>query len=244
MTNPDIIDEAQNRLMTDMGPVYHETDLDKLSQLVVEPFNAYSSLAMSFAAVLVWLVFLRKDYKNYPFLAFVFTPLIFVGGIGSTLFHASRSSQLFLLMDWLPILLLTVLLSLFYWYKIYPKRYFIVLLTLLILAARALPTLIFQGSAAINVSYFLSGVLILIPLLLFMVRNHFRYWKVILFSIITLCLALYFRFTDDIEQLVLPMGTHWLWHIFSAAGAWFLGEYIFKTSQNELTTTSQLDVAD
>ena len=234
MSGHQIVDEINNRLLSDMGPVYHETNLDHLDHLVVEPFNAFSSLAMSLAAFLIWALLLKTNYKQYPFLAYIFAPLIFIGGIGSTLFHASRSSQFFLLMDWLPVLLVTILLSLFYWYKIFPKWYFVVIMTFVILFARILPALMFKGSIAINISYFVSGVLILIPLFIYMLRNQFQYWQFIAFSVVALLLALFFRYADDVEYLVLPMGTHWLWHIFSGLGAWFLGVYIFKTSQTTL----------
>lgn len=225
-----IVDELNNRLLSDMGPVYYETNLEHLNHLVVEPFNAFSSLAMSLSAVLIWVLLLKKNYEDHPFLAYVFTPLIFIGGIGSTLFHASRSTQFFLLMDWLPVLILTIFLSLFYWYKIYPKWFFILVMVFVILFARALPALFIKGSAAINISYFISGILILIPMVVFMVNNHFQYWKYIVYSILALLISLYFRYADDYESLILPMGTHWLWHIFSGVGAWFLGLNIYRTT--------------
>lgn len=237
MSSNPIVDEMNNRLLSDMGPVYYETNLDHLDHLIVEPFNAFSSLAMSLSAVLIWVVLLKRNYKKHPFLAYVFTPLIFVGGIGSTLFHASRSSQFFLLMDWMPVLFLTIFLSLFYWYKIYSRWHFIVIMIFVILFARAIPALFIKGSAAINVSYFISGILILIPLVVFMFNNHFQYWKYIAISVLALLISLYFRYTDDFESLILPMGTHWLWHIFSGVGAWFLGLYIYRTTPNEKLRT-------
>lgn len=230
MASPDIIDETHNRLLTDMGPVYYETDTERLGSIVVEPFNAYSSLAMALVAVLIWTLLLSKDSGRSPFLAFIFAPLLFVGGVGSTLFHAFRSSQFFLLLDWLPILLLTLLLSLHYWYKVFPNRTFIVVMILLILVARALPSVFMRGAAAINLSYFLSGVLILIPLFIFLFKTRFTNGKYILASCLVLLMALTFRLADDYEQLALPMGTHWLWHIFSAWGAWLLAVYISKSA--------------
>ncbi|MEJ2593976.1 MAG: hypothetical protein P8100_02330 [bacterium] len=234
MRQAEIIDESANRLLTDMGPVYYETDLDHLGHPVVEPFNAYSSLAMALTAVLIWIFLLRNNFRSSPFLAFVFAPLLFLGGIGSTLFHAFRSSQFFLLLDWLPILFLTILLSLHYWYKLFPRWLFIFGMTLLIILARGIPAIWLRGSLAINVSYFLSGVLILIPLFVYMYRNRFRQGKYILYSVIVLLLALIFRYTDDFDRLMLPMGTHWLWHIFSAWGAWLLGVYIYKSNRKSV----------
>ena len=70
-----------------------------------------------------------------------------------------------------------------------------------------------------------------------MVKNRFRDWQYIFYSVIMLLLALILRYTDDFESLMLPMGTHWLWHIFSALGAWFLGVYIFKEKEQNLSPT-------
>jgi hemolysin III len=240
MNRENIIEEGQNRLLTDMGPVYYETDLNHLDHLVVEPFNAFSSLAMSLAAALIWFVLVRKDFRDYPFLSYVFAPLIFIGGIGSTLFHAFRTSQFFLLMDWLPILLLTILLSLYYWYKVLPRWYFIIIMVFVIIFIRMLPMMFFQGSAAINVSYFVSGLVIIIPMAIFMIRTHFVDWKYIALSVVALLLALFFRYTDDFSSLVLPMGTHWLWHIFSGIGAWFLGVYIYRTTVHNVQEKTKM----
>jgi hemolysin III len=226
-----IIDERQHRLLTDMGPIYHETDLEHLDHVIVEPFNAFSSLAMAMAALLIWVVLVRKNHPDYPFLSYLFAPLIFIGGIGSTLFHGFRTSQFFLLMDWLPILLLTILLSLHYWYKVFPRWYFIVGMVFAIVFIRMLPMMFFQGSAAINVSYFVSGLVIIIPMIIFMVKTRFLYWRYVALSVVALLMALFFRYTDDFESLVLPMGTHWLWHVFSGIGAWFLGVYMYKTGK-------------
>lgn len=230
MNQNDIVTEGQQRLLTDLGPIYYETDLNHLNHGIVEPFNAFSSLAMSIAALLILFLLVKKDFKDYPFLSFVFAPLIFIGGIGSTLFHAFRTSQFFLLMDWMPIVLLTILLSLFYWYKVNSKWYFVLFMVFGIVLLRMFPMLFFSGSAAINVSYFVSGFVIIIPLFIFMMRTRFINLRYIIYSVAALLLALMLRYTDDFEYLVLPMGTHWLWHIFSGIGAWFLGIYMFKTN--------------
>jgi hemolysin III len=230
--NPEkLIDQGQHRLLADMGPIYHETDINHLDHFIVEPFNAFSSLSMSLAAALIWFLLVRRDHRSYPFLSYVMAPLIFIGGVGSTLFHGFRTSQFFLLMDWLPILLLTILLSLFYWYRVYSRWYFVVIMVFAILFVRMLPMMFFNGSAAINVSYFVSGLVIVIPMFIFMLRTQFVYWQYIALSVVALLLALMFRYTDDFEHLILPMGTHWLWHVFSATGAWFLGVYMFKTNR-------------
>ena len=215
-------------ILPDLGPVYHETHLNRL---IVEPFNAVSSLSMSVAALMILVLLIKKDYRTYPFLSYVYVPLIFIGGIGSTIYHAFRASPLFLYMDVLPVLLLSILLSLFYWYKVYSNWFFLFFMAILIVLSRGLPVMFLKGADAINVSYLLSGLLIIMPLTIFMYRNRFVNWQNVLYSVVALLLALVFRYMDDFDNPLLPMGTHWLWHVFSGVGVWFLGVYIYRTSE-------------
>ncbi len=219
---------AHDGILPDLGPVYHETHLNRL---IVEPFNAVSSLSMSVAALMILVLLIKKDYRTYPFLSYVYVPLIFIGGIGSTIYHAFRASPLFLYMDVLPVLLLSILLSLFYWYKVYSNWFFLFFMAILIVLSRGLPVMFLKGADAINVSYLLSGLLIIMPLTIFMYRNRFVNWQNVLYSVVALLLALVFRYMDDFDNPLLPMGTHWLWHVFSGVGVWFLGVYIYRTSE-------------
>ncbi len=219
---------AHDGILPDLGPVYHETHLNRL---IVEPFNAVSSLSMSVAALMLLVLLIKKDYRTYPFLSYVYVPLIFIGGIGSTIYHAFRASPLFLYMDVLPVLLLSILLSLFYWYKVYSNWFFLFFMAILIVLSRGLPVMFLKGADAINVSYLLSGLLIIMPLTIFMYRNRFVNWQNVLYSVVALLLALVFRYMDDFDNPLLPMGTHWLWHVFSGVGVWFLGVYIYRTSE-------------
>ncbi|EMR01263.1 hypothetical protein [Cesiribacter andamanensis] len=101
--------QAPLLLPADGGPVYAETDL---SRPLVEPWNAVSSLAILLPAV-YWALRLRGQYRQHPFLALCL-PLLFLGGLGSTLYHAFRSHRLWLMLDITPTALLTLLLALFF----------------------------------------------------------------------------------------------------------------------------------
>jgi hypothetical protein len=96
-----------------------------------------------------------------------------------------------------------------------------------------------KGSTAINMSYFVSGILILVPLVIFLIRTRFKEVKYVVLSLTALLLALFLRYADDLNLIILPMGTHWLWHVFSGIGAWFMGLFIFRTSGSK---TEQKDV--
>jgi predicted membrane channel-forming protein YqfA (hemolysin III family) len=212
-----------NRL-PDGGPLYFETDLD---HLIVEPWNAFSSLTFLIpVAYLLWR--LRGQYREYAFLIFWAAPLMAIGGIGSTIYHAFRVSRFFLFMDFVPIALLTISVSIYLWLKVLSRWYWVVLVIAASVALRFLAFNYFIGNARINSSYFITGVMIFLPALIFLARTHFFEIRQLMISGVFLALALLFRYTDDFYPPLLPNGTHWLWHIFTSAGAIFLAIYLIK----------------
>ena len=83
----------------DSGPVYRETIEGRLP---VEPFNTASNFL--FLAIIIYFVWkIRRNHRQHLFLAFIL-PVLFIGFIGGTLYHATRSHEIWLLLDWVPIL--------------------------------------------------------------------------------------------------------------------------------------------
>ncbi len=79
---------TQQLFPNDTGPLYQETIQGRLP---VEPFNTYSNLI--FIAIIIF--FISKIYKRpkqHIFLC-VAIPIIFISWIGGTIFHATRSHQ-------------------------------------------------------------------------------------------------------------------------------------------------------
>jgi len=70
----------------DGGPTYTETHLDRF---IVEPWNAASCLSF-ILIVAYWVVRLRGQYRQYLFLT-ACLPVLLMGGIGGTLYHALRT---------------------------------------------------------------------------------------------------------------------------------------------------------
>jgi hypothetical protein len=206
----------------DGGPVYAETDL---SRTIAEPWNAVSSLAILLPAV-YWALRLRRQYKQYPFLAMCL-PLLFLGGLGSTLFHAFRSNRLWLMLDITPPALLTLLLALFFWVRILPRKWLVVPILLFTFLLRMGIWYYFPSHTAINLSYFITGSAFFIPMLIFLARTHWRGGKAIGLALFCLLLSLFFRQIDQQATVLLPMGSHFLWHIFSGVGAYYLGLYLY-----------------
>lgn len=214
-------DISMNR-MSDGGPIYHETDL---SHFIAEPWNAFSSLIILLPAV-YFLWKLRGKYKENGFLIYFCSPLLIAGGLGSTLFHAFRAHKFFLILDIAPIAVLTMGLSIWFIYRLIPKWYYVTIIVVALFLLRGVIFTYFKGSDAINIMYFYTGALIFIPGLLFVRKTKNCCLNLLLWSTFFLALSLFFRFYDDLDEQFLPMGTHWLWHVFSGAGALFLGYYL------------------
>jgi len=216
--------------LADGGPVYFETDLNRF---IVEPWNAYTSLTFLIPVFyLLWI--LRGRYKEFAFLIFWAAPLMAIGGIGSTIYHAFRVSPFFLIMDVLPIALLTLSVSIYLWLKILPHWWWVLVVIAVSVGLRFLAFYIFNGNAQINASYFITGATIFIPGLIFLFKTRFFGFSNLVYSVIFLALALFFRFADDYNPPILPNGTHWLWHIFTSAGAIFLSVYLVKIKNLKL----------
>jgi len=212
------------QVMADGGPVYRETLMATAGQLPVEPWNALSSLALCVPAV-YWFLCIKENLTKAPVLLSC-SVLLLLNGVGSTLFHAFRVSEWLLWMDVLPALLLNLVLAGYFW-RVYlqdTKTWWLTMggFLLLVLVSRwAL-----QGSWYVNVQYLIRGLFLLLPAWGILQKTRFIAWRTLTFAAFFLSLSLGFRLLDKITIEWLPMGTHFLWHLLSAVGAWFLGKYL------------------
>ncbi|WP_040397953.1 hypothetical protein [Cesiribacter andamanensis] len=86
----------------------------------------------------------------------------------------------------------------------------------------------FPSHTAINLSYALTGAAFFIPLLIFLSRTQWRGVRSIGSALFWLLLSLLFRQLDQPATALLPMGSHFLWHLFSGLGAYYLGAYLYR----------------
>lgn len=223
---------SQLLIPSDHGPIYRETT--DLSHLVVEPWNAVSSLSFLLTAgVLLWQ--LRSQYKAFPFIVFFCVPLLIFGGLGSTLFHAFRSSVWLLLMDVLPIVLLVLGVSIWMWIKVLPTKWLVIPVVIAFVGLTYASRYFFNGQDQISMGYLIRGSMLLVPCYLYLRKSHFRLANLFIYATTCLALALVFRFLDDkITLNWMPWGTHWLWHVSTAFGAYFLGRYLIGNTKTAL----------
>lgn len=208
----------------DHGPIYRETT--DLSLFIVEPWNAWSSLTFLIPAF-VFLWQLRGQYASYAFFVYFCSPMLILGGLGSTFFHAFRSSGWLLAMDVLPIVLLVLGISIWIWLKVLPKKWWIAPILMLFVLLTWLSGQFLHGQDRISAGYVVRGLMLLLPCFLFLKRTGFHRWGIFCAAAACFVLALTFRFADEkVVISFMPWGTHWLWHVSTAVGAWFLGEYL------------------
>jgi hemolysin III len=219
---------AQTTRPPDGGPIYVETDLQRL---IAEPFNALSAL-LFIVIVIYWLIRLRGRYRRYAFLT-ACLPLVLIGGVGGTVYHAFRAHRVWLVMDWLPIVLLSFAICVYLWLRVLRRFRWLVLLILpgvfllqrsLFLAVRAehLPI-----HWAINLSYSLLAVIILTPtaIVLWRTRCAHAHWP--LLAVMCFVGAILARAFDRQLASLLPMGSHFLWHLLGAGAAQCLALYLY-----------------
>lgn len=207
----------------DSGPIYQET---LAGRLPVEPFNTYSNI---FFLIIIIYFSLRvySDYKNHKFLAWSL-PILFLGFIGGTVYHATRSHDVWMYMDWLPIVVLCLAVSVYYTIKLKTsrkKRFLLIIFILfLVFGVRFIPL---PQHVKTSVGYIATALGLLLPIITYFYTTKMHHWGYILFAFLSFGLAISFRILDNFVY-ILPMGTHWLWHTFGALSVFFLMNYIYN----------------
>ncbi len=227
-----MLSERVMRLAADGGPVYTETDL---SRFPVEPFNTFSNLVFLTIIIYFALKVYKEPSKHY-FLALCI-PVLFLGFIGGTVYHATRSSPLWLYLDWVPIILLCMAASIYFIFRmkksIVYKVGVVAMVAFVSIGVRRLNVPVLSKD---SVGYIATALALLLPLLWYMFSSNFKNAKYIGASLISFSLAIFFRMFDRfVETEFFFMGTHWLWHLFGGIAVFFLMSYIFRdiASENE-----------
>lgn len=219
--------------LPDFGPLYTETNLN---QFPVEPFNTGSNLL--FLIVAIYWYRKLKHIKSIEFKTFLVRslPLLVLGYIGGTIYHATRSHFVWILMDVLPIYAIAALTSHYLWQLISKKA---ARLLIWFFVCVGFPG-IFLWSISVDlpqkqtILYAFLSIPIVLPLLIDQLKMNFCYAMAFLIPCVSIGLALFFRAWDSSLFVMqnIPMGTHWLWHSFGAITCHFLLSYLDQRSSN------------
>jgi hypothetical protein len=212
----------------DFGPIYAETLPGLLGgDLIVEPWNTVSNLI--FLAIGIRMASRTQlSLKRHPLVVSAL-PILLTGWLGGTVYHATRSHSLWLIMDFVPIILLTTSAAIVFWKRVVDSWTLGVFLFVITAASgRFLSSLFtFERSITISLGYVSSVLALLIPITILVRRENWRGVLLLGATVISFAIAVLCRLLDrpGIEP-ILPMGTHFLWHLFGGISVWCLMELI------------------
>lgn len=222
--------------MADFGPRYRETPFDPLLDggFPAEPWNTVTAF-LFVIIVLVWLVRLRGRYHRYPFIVSCL-PILLAGGVGGTLYHGFRSSQIYFLLDVVPITLLGAAGAIYLLVRlnetiVWDRLLFMIfgLISVYIgfnLLIRQFP--FSNPNLPVNLSYASLALILLVPLCVMLVKTRFAHSGWVFGGLFSFGIGWFCRLIDNTGYDALPMGTHWLWHIFGALTTYALTEYFYR----------------
>ncbi len=94
----------------------------------------------------------------------------------------------------------------------------------------------FSGAFAMNLSYTISGIAFLLPIVLILRKYQYKKALNIIIAVACFGLAIYFRKAVHEYTHVFSFGTHFLWHIFTGIGAYLLADYLYFMRTKELAS--------
>lgn len=216
----------------DGGMLYTETNL---TAFFPEPLNAITSLFFLLLAV-YWTFRLAGKGRRHTFLS-IAVALLYIGGIGGTIYHGLRQWAFFIMMDWMPIMLLCVAAGVYFLSKLV-RWYFALGVVVLYVAFQFLLRQKFtEGNDIqlfININYAVLASVVLFPVLAFLAKTKYRHGHWVGFALLAFVLALTFRVAD--RWAWVSFGTHFLWHVFGAVAAYCMFNYIYLLNEDEVPT--------
>lgn len=216
----------------DTGPIYAETIMGRFP---VEPFNTASNLV--FLAVIIY--FSSKIWsskKPHNFLKFMM-PIFFIGYLGGTVYHATRSAEIWLLMDWVPIVLLCGACAVYFTFKATQGWTARIILIVIIAALNIIPRWInFPIGYRTSIGYIGTAVAVLLPIVVYAYRTLWYRMRYLGLGILSFMLAVGCRTLDKkFDFDFLWMGTHWLWHLLGGIAVFWIMYYIYEDIEREQT---------
>src|SRR5215217_2033553 len=211
----------------DGGMPYAETNL---SQFFPEPLNAITSCFFLGIAI-YWTFKLWGTHKEHLFLTIALA-LLYIGGIGGTLYHGLRQWGFFIMMDWLPIMLLCISAGVYFLAKLIRWRYALLLVLFYFVIQLFCRDLMKDDPHLfININYALMALLVLLPVAGYLNHTGWLHGKWVGMALLAFTVALIFRIAD--KWLLFDFGTHFLWHTFGAIASFCMFNYIYLVNDQK-----------
>ncbi|MBO0330775.1 hypothetical protein [[Muricauda] lutisoli] len=217
----------------DSGPIYLET---MEGRFPVEPFNTFSNLIF-LALIIHWSIKVYRNPGQHRFLAWVL-PIIGISYVGGTVFHATRSHEFWLRLDWMPIMLLCAALVIYFIFKLVNSWWQRITCIIVLLGTSFLLRILpIPAGMRISLGYVITAATILIPITWYLLKTKGKNMGLVVTAFLIFSIAVFFR-SIDLHQNFFPMGTHWLWHLLGGIAVHFLIAYIFKDNLLNLSANS------
>ena len=212
----------------DGGIIYAETNM---SRFFPEPLNAVTSCFFLVIAI-YWTFKLWGNYKEHLFLSTALI-LLYIGGIGGTVYHGLRQWSLFIMMDWLPIMLLCVSAGVYFLAKVVRWYYALLIVAIYVIAQFFLRNLLTNADRHlfININYALMAMLVLVPVLAYLINTKWLHGIWVGMALLSFVLALTFRIADHWQWV--DFGTHFLWHTFGAIASFCMFNFIYLSNSRQ-----------
>ena len=224
----------------DFGPLYTET---LMGRFPVEPWNTCSNFAF-LAIIIYWIRKTGLNYRRFPLLAAAL-PILTIGFLGGTIYHATRGHPLWLILDFGPILLLTLLAAFYFWQQLTGKIWLAFILLLLPpLLVRGIPSAFTALTLhhKIALGYIGLAFSIILPALLYCRKLHWRGLTQLCACLIAFALAITARQLDSTSgAALLPMGSHFLWHLWGALATHLLISFIYLSNTLAVLRSSPVE---
>jgi len=208
----------------DGGSAYAETNMQ---HLFPEPLNTITS-CFFLAIAIYWTVKIWGHTRDHAFMTGALL-LLYIGGIGGTIYHGLRQWGFFIMMDWLPIMLLCVSAGVYFLARL-TRWYYAVLLVIVYVVFQYYARQQMVDSNVqlfININYAVLAGIVLLPVIGYLINTSFKNGRWVGFALLAFICALTFRVSDKWNWLPQQTGTHFLWHTFGAIACFCMFKYIY-----------------
>jgi hemolysin III len=226
--------------LRDGGPAYAEDPLPLPTfdqHWVIEPWNT-ATAALYIVLALWWWWRLRRQGVHDPFLRLAL-PVLAVGGIGGTLYHATRALHIFLVLDVVPIIVLIFAASIVLWRLLFGARWWFAfaaaVLVLIALRAVAAADPALPANLAIMAGYVTCAALLLVPLAIRLARTAWRGAGQVAIALAAFVVAIVCRTLDPYAGTFLGCGLHTVWHLGGLVAAHALIAYFAAAARPPAT---------
>ena len=210
--------------MEHYGLIYRETNLHGFP---VDPWTTYSHILL-LIVLIYWWKKVYGQFRKHAFLTFCLV-LISLNFTGSFLYHSLRGPLIWILLDSLPIAILSVAVAVHFLVRI--KNLFLTVLIIAFPLVSAFIVSLFSGLPAHDnpdIGYFAMGLIFVLSLMTYLGKSQWKNWQLIAGATGSVIIAISFRVADTRWNFpFLPMGTHWLWHVFSTISGYLLLRYVY-----------------